>query len=227
VLHQKPASPQDLPGFRSHPGLSTFLFTAAACRRPLLDVVGARWCGPCRRMHSETFPIPAVAARVNSQFIPVLIDADEQPEAVRSLGVDSFPTVLVVSPGQKVLGRLTGFQSAAQRSARLASYQPARQPLLRYRAVPERPAPFHQAHDHSTEYRPVRPSPENKPWAQRMWDAIRARDARPRTTLEAAIAFSTGHWERCQPSRVPSHYWHITDRGGRRKSPRRCRSCPF
>ena len=53
---------------------------AVARRRPMLVVVGARWCGPCRKMHSETFPNPTLAARVNSQFIPVLLDADEQPD---------------------------------------------------------------------------------------------------------------------------------------------------
>ncbi|MGE5194213.1 MAG: thioredoxin family protein [Deltaproteobacteria bacterium] len=176
---------------------------AVARRRPLLVVVGARWCGPCRKMHSETFPNPAVAARVNSRFIPVLLDADEQPEAVKKLGVDAFPTVLVVSPEQKILGRLTGFQSASQLDAQLASYQPA--PV---RAAPSRPAQFRPAPYRPANDQALSPAPapfvsfpgqstavaaaDTKPWAQRMWDAIRASHSPPRTTLEAAIAFSTG-----------------------------------
>jgi thiol-disulfide isomerase/thioredoxin len=171
---------------------------AVAGRRPMLVVVGARWCGPCRKMHSETFPSPAVASRVNSQFIPVLLDADEQPDDVRKLGVEAFPTVLVVSPEQKVIGRFTGFQSAAQLATRLASYQPAPSPPAQFRPAPQRPRPYRAL--------PPAPAPSlsfpgqstavaaagPKPWAQRMWDAIRERQPNSRSTIDAAIAFSTG-----------------------------------
>jgi thiol-disulfide isomerase/thioredoxin len=162
---------------------------AAQCRRPLLVVVGARWCGPCRKMHAETFPNPAVVARVNSQFVPVLLDADAQTNDVKQLGVEAFPTVLVVSPEQKIIGRLTGFQSAAQLNARLASYLPAPFRSSSYRTAPPQPAPELRA---PQEHPPLnRPSAAaQKPWGQRMWDAIRA--SPPRTTLGAAVAFSTG-----------------------------------
>jgi hypothetical protein len=147
-------------------------------------MVGARWCGPCRKMHAETFPNPAVVARVNSQFVPVLLDAEAQAADVKRLGVDAFPTVLVVSPEEKVVGRLTGFQSASQLNARLATYQtvPARRSSYRIAVPPPEPqlrAPPDQAR---------MPVPET--WAQRMWDKIRTSHAL--TTLEAAEAFSHG-----------------------------------
>src|SRR5438067_1652639 len=123
-------------------------------QKPLFVSVGARWCGPCRKMHSETFPNAAFAAQVNSQFIPVLIDADEQPAVVQKLGVEAYPTVLVVSPEQKIVGRFTGFQTAPQLQTRLAAFKPRvaeprrqfaeltpRPPELLAPAVPFRAAP--------------------------------------------------------------------------------------
>jgi thioredoxin-like negative regulator of GroEL len=121
-----------------------------------LVLIGARWCGSCRKMQVETFANPDVAARINQQFVPVLIDADEQAAVVQRLMVDAFPTVLVISPAQRIIGRFAGFQTASQLDARLASFRPA--------AVK---APFHR----------------------RVWADIQA--SKPRTTLEAAVAFST------------------------------------
>ncbi|MBX7136239.1 MAG: thioredoxin family protein [Fimbriimonadaceae bacterium] len=52
--------------------------------KPMLVMVSASWCGYCRKMLRQTFPDPAVSTRVNSQFNPVLIDADREQALVRS-----------------------------------------------------------------------------------------------------------------------------------------------
>jgi Thioredoxin-like domain len=123
-------------------------------------------------MLQQTFPDPAVAARVNQQFVPVLIDADEQAALVQTLNVDSTPTVMVISPDQKVVGRIVGFQSAAQLDARLAAIQPvATRPLIKKASVGA--APFIRAP------RPSPPTPHVP--------VEKARD-----TLAAAKAFSGG-----------------------------------
>ena len=96
---------------------------SAKQHKPMLIVVGAEWCGPCHKMQAETFRNPAVATRIKAQFIPVLIDADQQAAFVEKLNVTSMPTVLVVTSDQRVIGRIIGFQSAAQLDARLASFQ--------------------------------------------------------------------------------------------------------
>lgn len=92
-------------------------------RKPMLIMVGAEWCGYCHKMLDETFRNPAVATHIKAQFIPVLIDADEQAAFVEKWNVDSMPTVLIVASDQHVIGRVTGFQSAAQLDARLASFK--------------------------------------------------------------------------------------------------------
>lgn len=100
---------------------------AQRLRKPLLVVVGARWCGYCQQMQQQTFPNAAVSQRVNGQFIPVLIDADEQPAVVEQLNVSALPTVLVMSPERKVLNRSSGFQSATDLNTQLAAFQPVAQ----------------------------------------------------------------------------------------------------
>ena len=111
-------------GIAWHSNVQEATRQSAAQNKPLLVMVKARWCGPCHQMLEQTFPNPAVAARVNNQFVPLLIDADEQAAFVQSLGVEAMPTVLVISPQQKITGRLTGFQSANQLDAHLASLTP-------------------------------------------------------------------------------------------------------
>lgn len=95
-------------------------------RKPVLVVVEARWCGACRKMLRESFSNPVVAARVGSRFIPLQIDSDKQPVLVQSLKVDALPTVIVISPDRRIIGRMVGFRSAAQLEAWLAGFEAVR-----------------------------------------------------------------------------------------------------
>jgi thiol-disulfide isomerase/thioredoxin len=148
---------------------------AAAQHKPLLVMVKARWCGPCHKMLQQTFPDAALAARINSQFVPVLLDADDQAATVQGLGIEAMPTVIIMSPERKVAGKFTGFQTAAQLDARLAALAPpvrhfappqfrhwslpAPRPLLANRpnAAPQTGASFLRRHAIAS--LPVRPSP--------------------------------------------------------------------
>lgn len=89
--------------------------------KPMLVMVSARWCGYCQKMLRQTFSNPAVAARVNGRFVPVMIDADRDSELVQKLKVQGMPTILIVAPDRRILGRISGFQSAAQLDAKLKS----------------------------------------------------------------------------------------------------------
>lgn len=146
--------------------LGAALQSSAEQEKPVMVMVGARWCGHCHQMLQQTFPDPALAARVNAQFVPVLLDADEQAALVQKLRVSALPTVLVISPERKIVGRFTGYQSAAQLGARLAPYQRTR------------PAPVPQA------------AASKLSFHDRAWSAIRAE--RQRDTAEAAKEFSAG-----------------------------------
>lgn len=95
---------------------------AARQNRPLLVLVTASWCGPCHRMLEQSFPDPTVAARVNSQFVPLVLDVDQQEDLVRQLRVDSMPTLIVMDERGNLLSRHSGFLSASQLNSHLAAF---------------------------------------------------------------------------------------------------------
>lgn len=110
--------------------------------KPLLVMVGARWCGFCQQIQQQTFRDPVITQRVAADFIPVLIDVDEQPVVTQQLNAVELPTLLVMSADSRVLQRVTGFQSAAQLNGRLAAFHPT-QPIRHFQ--PTRPC-FWRAH---------------------------------------------------------------------------------
>lgn len=85
---------------------------AARTGKPMLVRITATWCGPCRQMKQLTFADSRVVDLVGSSFIPLLIDADDQPDLVTGFQVEAFPTTLVVAADLTILNRLKGFQSA-------------------------------------------------------------------------------------------------------------------
>ena len=67
---------------------------AARDGKPLLVRVTANWCGPCRQMKQLTFADSRVIELVQSGYIPLIIDADENPDLVAEFRVEAF--ILVV-----------------------------------------------------------------------------------------------------------------------------------
>lgn len=97
---------------------------AAQSKKPLLVMVTAKWCAYCEQMKRQTLSDAAIAKRVTAHFVPVMIDADEQPELAQRLDAISLPTLLIFSPVANEMGRMTGFQSVAQLDVQLAAYSP-------------------------------------------------------------------------------------------------------
>ncbi|MBI3864755.1 MAG: thioredoxin fold domain-containing protein [Planctomycetia bacterium] len=186
---------------------------SAANSKPLLLMVKARWCGPCHKMLQQSFPDPAVTARVNAGFIPLLVDADEQSSLIQKLNINAFPTMLVLDSNQRVVERVTGFQTAAQLKARLAAYRPAEHRIAQ-RPVSPAPRPGTASHGPALAQvagapAPVAtrpPAPRRPSFHDRAWAKIRGDvpagpsvspapglyDQPPRDTYTAALEFSRG-----------------------------------
>jgi YHS domain-containing protein/thioredoxin-related protein len=87
------------------------LHRAAANGQPVLLEFTADWCVFCKKMEKNTFPNPQVAQRISSNFVAVRVDADQNKDLVKDLGIKGLPAILIVSPDLKVIKRISGFQT--------------------------------------------------------------------------------------------------------------------
>jgi len=90
--------------------------------KPILVQFTASWCGYCHKMLRETYSDREIAARINEYFVPVVLDADDHEKIVEAVGVEAFPTAVVISPELDVLGKIEGFYLPPQFAQRIAPF---------------------------------------------------------------------------------------------------------
>lgn len=67
-------------------------------------------CGWCKKLSRDTFSNDEVADLLNNNFICLKIDAEEHSNLVTLYGISGYPTMLFLSPEEKVLGRIRGYK---------------------------------------------------------------------------------------------------------------------
>ena len=92
--------------------------SARRFRRPLLYEFTADWCMPCQRLKREVFSDQGLAAQVQAMFAPARVldrqreegrNSAEVDSLERHFGVEGFPTLVVVTPEGKEVGRIYGY----------------------------------------------------------------------------------------------------------------------
>lgn len=76
----------------------------------------ASWCGPCKRMSSQTFPDPKAGEFFNANFINMKIDM-EKPENAEFAGkypVGSYPTLMFIDATGKMVMKDVGAKTVDQ-----------------------------------------------------------------------------------------------------------------
>ena len=76
----------------------------------------ASWCGPCKRMSSQTFPDPAAGEFFNANFVNLKIDM-EKPENAEFAGkypVGSYPTLMFIDAEGKIVLKDEGAKTVDQ-----------------------------------------------------------------------------------------------------------------
>jgi thiol-disulfide isomerase/thioredoxin len=68
------------------------------------------WCGPCKFMANEVFPLKQIGDFYNPHFISVKIDAEkgEGPALAKKYGVAGYPTLIFTNPKEEVVYRVMG-----------------------------------------------------------------------------------------------------------------------
>ena len=73
----------------------------------------ADWCVWCKTLDSTTYKDSAVVKLVGEKMVPLKVDVDHGGrEAARRWGVSGLPTILILSPEGKELGRIPGYLKA-------------------------------------------------------------------------------------------------------------------
>lgn len=70
------------------------------------------WCGPCRKMSRDVFPLQSVASIYNDRFVNVKMDMEKGfgVQVAKKYGIRAFPTLLFVDANGEVLHRVAGYQ---------------------------------------------------------------------------------------------------------------------
>jgi YHS domain-containing protein/thiol-disulfide isomerase/thioredoxin len=64
-------------------------------------------CPPCLKLEDAVFNQPGVDGALQSQFVPVKLNANEHPDTAQSLGITRLPTDVIMTADGRVLGSLT------------------------------------------------------------------------------------------------------------------------
>lgn len=96
---------------------------ALAQNKPMLLVFGAEWCHWCKKLEKTTLSNPQLAKYINSTFVSVHIDFDEEQKVVQILNVKTLPCTIVLSPDADLLGRYDEFMEPSQMYKKLVAAQ--------------------------------------------------------------------------------------------------------
>ncbi|HVT28483.1 MAG TPA: thioredoxin family protein [Lacipirellulaceae bacterium] len=63
-------------------------------------------CGPCMALNHNVFNQPGVANAIETQFVPVKLNADENSATATSFGITRVPTDVILTPDGQVLAKM-------------------------------------------------------------------------------------------------------------------------
>lgn len=85
---------------------------SAETGKPMLVLFTADWCGPCRQLKSEVLSEPAVAQRLQSDYVLIKVDLTDRQslgnEQAQKFAVRGIPTLILFSSDGTQINRMTG-----------------------------------------------------------------------------------------------------------------------
>ena len=89
--------------------------------RPLLLLVTMDGCFYCTKMKQSTYQDAVVASEVADRFVAARIDAKGHRALVEKLGVEVYPTTVIVSPDYRVLDVIRGYVDSSRLRQRMTA----------------------------------------------------------------------------------------------------------
>jgi thioredoxin-related protein len=87
--------------------------------KPILVYVRSKNCYYCDLLQQNTWQDPAIKAQVMRDMIPLKLTLEENKEAVETMKVKGFPSVIVFSPRREYLSRIDGYVTPTQFQSRI------------------------------------------------------------------------------------------------------------
>jgi thiol-disulfide isomerase/thioredoxin len=87
---------------------------AKQTNKPIFVDVFTSWCGPCKKMSKDIFPLSEVGKEYNANFVCFQIDAEKGDgiEIAKKYEVTSYPTYLFIKADGTIFSRAMGSMSA-------------------------------------------------------------------------------------------------------------------
>lgn len=97
-----------------HGTWAEILEKAKQTNKPIFVDVFTTWCGPCKRMSSEVFPLAKVGNEYNKSFICYKVDAEkgEGVSIARKYDVNAYPTYLFIKADKSLIMKSVGSMEA-------------------------------------------------------------------------------------------------------------------
>tara|TARA_R110000868_G_scaffold411617_1_gene706292 strand:- start:380358 stop:380798 length:441 start_codon:yes stop_codon:yes gene_type:complete len=86
--------------------------------KPMLILVTADWCPPCQALKKGALADEKVNNWVKDNMVPVYLEESTNPDQIRLLPVNAYPTTLIIKDG-KILGQFTGNKSPSSYLSRI------------------------------------------------------------------------------------------------------------
>lgn len=85
-------------------------------KKSVLVVVSTTWCGPCKNLAKNVYPLKEVGDYINKDFISLRLEVDKHdPDDIKGrFGVGGYPTFLVLDGDGKEINRKTGMACDAE-----------------------------------------------------------------------------------------------------------------
>jgi thiol-disulfide isomerase/thioredoxin/YHS domain-containing protein len=93
---------------------------AGQTNRLVLIEFWATWCDYCKRMDTEVFNQPSVAAEISANYVAVKVNADHFPATAKQYGVTALPTTVIITPQGQAIDSMKGKIEVAEYVARLS-----------------------------------------------------------------------------------------------------------